>query len=43
MRKLRMLWAKLRGQAAQGREDEQFDAEIREHIALLEKRNQHRG
>ena len=43
MRKLRMLWAKLRGQAAQGREDEQFDAEIREHIALLEKRNQAQG
>ena len=43
MRKLRMLWAKLRGQVAQGREDEQFDAEIREHIALLEKRNQAQG
>ena len=43
MRKLRMLWAKLRGQAAQGREDEQFDAEIREHIALLERRNQAQG
>ncbi len=38
MRKLRMLWARVKGQAAQGREDEQFDEEIREHVALLEKR-----
>ena len=33
-----MLWAKVRGQAAQRREDEAFDEEIREHIALLEQR-----
>jgi len=38
MRKLRMLWARLKGQAAQGREDEAFDDEIGEHIALLEDR-----
>jgi hypothetical protein len=38
MRNLRMLWAKIRGQTAQGREDEAFDEEIREHIALLEGR-----
>jgi len=43
MLKLRMLWAKLRGQAAQGREDEAFDEEIREHIALLEERFKARG
>ncbi|HZZ40487.1 MAG TPA: ABC transporter permease [Acidobacteriaceae bacterium] len=33
-----MLWARVKGQAAQGREDEAFDEEIREHIALLEGR-----
>ncbi|HWE85777.1 MAG TPA: ABC transporter permease [Terracidiphilus sp.] len=38
MGKLRMLWARVMGQAAQGREDDAFDAEIREHIDLLEKR-----
>jgi predicted permease len=38
MRKLRMLWSRVKGQAAQGREDEGFDEEIREHIALLEER-----
>ena len=38
MRNLRMLWAKIRGQTAQEREDEAFDEEIREHIALLEGR-----
>jgi predicted permease len=43
MGKLRMLWAKLRGQAAQGREDEAFDAEVREHIALLEERYRAQG
>jgi hypothetical protein len=38
MRNLRMLWAKIRGQTAQGCEDEAFDEEIGEHIALLEGR-----
>ena len=38
MGKLRMLWARVKGQAAQGREDEVFDEEMREHIALLEER-----
>jgi predicted permease len=38
MGKMRRLWARVKGQAAQGREDEQFDYEIREHIALLEAR-----
>ncbi len=33
-----MLWARVKGQAVQGREDEAFDEEIREHIALLEQR-----
>jgi len=33
-----MLWARVRGQAAQGREDEAFDEEIRGHISLLEER-----
>jgi predicted permease len=36
MLKLRMIWARLRGQAAQKREDEVLDEEIREHIALLQ-------
>ena len=35
---LRMLWAKVKGQAVQGREDEVFDEEVRDHIALLEQR-----
>ena len=43
MRKLRMLWARVRGQAAQGREDEAFDEEIRGHIALLEERYRAQG
>ena len=43
MRKLRMLWARVRGQAAQGREDEAFDEEIRGHIALLEERYRTQG
>ena len=38
MRRLRVLWAKLRGQAAQAREENAFDEEVREHIGLLEKR-----
>jgi predicted permease len=43
MRKLRMLWARVIGQASQRREDEAFDEEIREHIALLEKRYRTQG
>jgi hypothetical protein len=43
MRKLRILWARLRGQAAQAREDQVFDQEIREHIAMLEDRNIAKG
>ncbi len=43
MRKLRMLWARVKGQTVQGREDEAFDAEIREHIALLEERYRAQG
>ncbi|HWE85802.1 MAG TPA: ABC transporter permease [Terracidiphilus sp.] len=43
MGKLRMLWARVQGQAAQGREDEAFDEEVREHIGLLEKRYQAEG
>jgi predicted permease len=38
MRKLRMVWSKLKGQAAQTHADEAFGEEIREHIALLEER-----
>lgn len=38
-----MLWARVKGQAAQGREDEAFDAEIAEHIALLEERYRGQG
>ncbi len=43
MRKLRMLWARVMGQAKQGREDEAFDEEVREHIDLLEKRYRAQG
>ena len=43
MRKLRTLWAKLKGQATQAREDEAFDEEVREHIALLQQRYAARG
>lgn len=43
MRKLRTLWSRLKGQAAQVREDEAFDAEIREHITLLEQRYRMQG
>jgi predicted permease len=38
MRRLRKLWARVRGQAGQTRADEAFGEEIREHIALLEER-----
>ena len=40
---LRMLWARVKGHAAQGREDQAFDAEIREHMALLEERYRAKG
>jgi predicted permease len=43
MAKLRMLWARLKGQAAQAREDQAFDEEIREHTALLEERFKAQG
>src|ERR1700758_4330905 len=43
MRRLRMLWARLKGQAAQGREDAAFDEEVREHISLLEARYRSQG
>ncbi|HEY2859051.1 MAG TPA: ABC transporter permease [Terracidiphilus sp.] len=33
-----MLWARVKGQAVQGREDVAFDEEIGEHIGLLEQR-----
>jgi predicted permease len=36
MGKLRVLWSRVKGQAAQNREGEAFDEEVREHIALLE-------
>ena len=38
MGKLRVLWARVRGQAAQKREDGVLEEEIREHIALLAER-----
>jgi predicted permease len=43
MGKLRMLWARVRGQADQRREDQSFDEEIREHIALLKERYEAQG
>ena len=43
MRKLRMLWARVKGQAVQGREDQAFEEEIHEHIALLEERYRAQG
>jgi predicted permease len=43
MQRLRMLWAKVKGQAAQEREDEAFDEEILGHIALLEDRYRMQG
>jgi len=38
MPKLRTLWARIKGQANQTREDAALDEEIHEHIALLEER-----
>jgi len=43
MGRLRMLWARVKGQAVQGREDEAFDEEIREHLDLLEARYKSQG
>lgn len=43
MRNLRMLWARVKGQSTQRREDDAFDEEIREHIALLEERYRAKG
>ena len=43
MGKLRMMWSRVMGQAAQGREDATFDEEVREHIALLERRYRAQG
>jgi predicted permease len=43
MQRLRTLWARMKGQAAQAREDASFDDEIREHIALLEERYRAKG
>ncbi len=43
MGKLRMLWSRVKGQADQVREDEAFEEEMHEHIALLEKRYQAQG
>jgi predicted permease len=43
MQKLRVLWARIKGQAAQQREDEAMDEEIREHLELLEERYRARG
>ncbi|HEX5234250.1 MAG TPA: ABC transporter permease [Silvibacterium sp.] len=33
-----MLWSRVKGQAKQGRDDQAFDEEVREHLALLEER-----
>ena len=43
MSKIRTYWSRVIGQVAQLREDEVFDEEVREHIALLEKRYQAQG
>lgn len=43
MQKLRMLWARVKGQAFQAHEDAAFDEELREHIALLEQRYRGQG
>src|SRR5438552_18328509 len=39
----RILWSKLRGQAGQQREDESFDEEVHEHMALLEQKYRTQG
>lgn len=43
MGKLRTLWSRVKGQAAQVREDRAFDDEIRDHITLLEQRYRAQG
>jgi predicted permease len=43
MRKLRILWSRLSGQALQEREDIAFDEEIRSHLDLLEQRYRSQG
>ena len=43
MSSLRTLWARVKGQAAQSREDESFEEEIREHLDLLEERFKMQG
>ena len=43
MNRLRKLWAKLKGQVTQSLEDQAFDDEIREHVALLEERFRAQG
>ncbi len=43
MDRLRMLWARVKGQALQELEDDGFDEEIREHLALLRDRYQSMG
>jgi hypothetical protein len=43
MGKLRELWARVKGHAVRKREDEVFEEEIREHIALLEERYRAQG
>ncbi len=43
MRRLQIIWSKLKGQAAQHREDSAFVEEIREHLALLEQRTSRRA
>ena len=43
MPRLRRLFARVKGQVSQGREDAVLDEEIREHMALLEARYQAQG
>jgi len=43
MLNLRMLWARVKAQGAQRQEDDVFDEEIREHIAMLQERYIARG
>ncbi|HEY1578340.1 MAG TPA: ABC transporter permease, partial [Terracidiphilus sp.] len=43
MGRLRTMWARLKGQTGQTREDDAFSDEIREHIALLTKHYQAQG
>jgi putative ABC transport system permease protein len=43
MRSIRVLWSRVKGQAAQIGEDEAFDEEVSEHIALLEQRYRAQG